>query len=143
MKDSRVYLPLDVEQMEQLSTSRSLTGSPIAGFAVTPELRSAHPGEDDEGWEYLAMQDAATSAAGRGLRVVAAADLPDGSVGEGATSDDPAEVTVIDEVPLRRIASLHVLDPAGKRDVDSDFELSWYDVTELDVVIDLVRADRT
>nr|WP_145225954.1 hypothetical protein [Rudaeicoccus suwonensis] len=130
-------------EMEELSASRSLSALPVAGFAVTPELRSAHPGEDDEGWEYLAMQDAATGAAGRGLRVVAAADLPDSSVGEGASSDDPAEVTIIDEVSLRRIASLHVLDPAGERDVDSDFELSWYDVTELDVVIDLVRADRS
>ncbi|NNG40245.1 hypothetical protein HJ588_13310 [Flexivirga sp. ID2601S] len=136
----RVYLPLDDASLAQLDESKVLDGKGIHGYAVTPELRESEPNEDAEGLEYLAMQDAATAAAGRDLRVVAAVDLDPQQVGEGAHGDVDTEVSLLGDVRLRWVASLHVLDPAGERDVDSDLELSWYDVTELPDVRTLLQS---
>ncbi|WP_265447666.1 DUF6912 family protein [Flexivirga meconopsidis] len=127
----RVYLPLDGPSLAHLDESKLLEGKGIHGYAVTRELRAAAPNEDAEGLEYLAMQDAATIAAGHDLRVVAAVDLDPEQVGEGAHGEVDTEVSLLGDVPLRWVASLHVLDPPGERDVDADLELSWYDVTEL------------
>lgn len=130
----RAYLPLDADELRALDETGTLPERPRTAFAVTDKLRVAQPTEDDEGLEYLATQDAATDAAARDLRVVAAVDVDSDLVTERSDTDTVSAVRVSGAPPRRRIASFHVLDPAGERDVDVDLELSWYDATELSLV---------
>lgn len=130
----RTYLPLDAEELRALDETGALPARTRHAFAVTDRLRAQLPNEDDEGLEYLATQDAATDAAARDLRVVASVDVDDDEVTERAESDAASAVRIEGAPPRRRIASFHVLDPAGERDVDADLELSWYDATELPLV---------
>ncbi len=143
----RVYLPatLDALPPEQVGPGRA--------HAVTPELRAALPGEDDEGWEYAALLAAADDAllllatrpAAPRLRVVLAADVPDTLVDGGTGPDEPASaVDLVAGVPWHTVVSVHVDEPAASADVvaalagDADAEerlvereLLWYDVTEV------------
>lgn len=128
---TRTYLPLDAEELAALGEVGSLPERTRRAFAVTDRLRAALPAEDDEGLEYLATQDAATDAAARGLRVVASVDVDDDEVTDLSDAEVASAVQVSGAPPKRRIASFHVLDPAGERDADVDLELSWYDATEL------------
>ena len=130
----RAYLPLDADELRALDETGTLPERPRTAFAVTDKLRVAQPAEDDEGLEYLATQDAATDAAARDLRVVAAVDVDSDLVTERSDTDIVSAVRVTGAPPRRRIASFHVLEPAGERDVDADLELSWYDATELSLV---------
>lgn len=131
---TRTYLPLDADELRALGDTGTLPARTRTAFAVTDRLRAALPTEDDEGLEYLATQDAATDAAARGLRVIASVDMDDDEVTD-LTEDHPASaVQVAGAPPKRRIASFHVMDPAGERDADADLELSWYDATELSLV---------
>ncbi|RNI23205.1 DUF6912 family protein [Flexivirga caeni] len=134
----RVYLPLDVDDLEALHRTRVLPAGARAAFAVTDRLRAAAPAEDLEGLEYLATQEAATAAAARGGRVVAAVDMRDEHVTDQPDGESPSAVRVSGELPQQHVASFHVLDPAGERDVDADLELSWYDATELALVLETV-----
>lgn len=130
----RVYLPLDDERMGDLAAG-SLDGDAETAYAITDAFRAVMPAsEDQEGLEFAVLQDAAAAAAVRGLRVVGVADVRSEALQPAGDSDDPARVTVRGPIERRRFASLHVLDPAGERDPDSDLELSWYDITELDQV---------
>ncbi|MFC6707825.1 DUF6912 family protein [Flexivirga alba] len=131
---TRTYLPLTADELRTLDETGALPGGARQAFAVTDRLRVALPAEDDEGLEYLATQDAATDAAARDLRVIAAVDVDDDDVSERPEADAASAVRITGAPPRRRIASFHVLDPAGKRDVDVDLELSWYDATELSLV---------
>ncbi len=133
---TRTYLPLTTDELRALDETGALPEEARHGFAVTDRLRAALPAEDDEGLEYLATQDAATDAAARDLRVIAAVDVDDDDVTERPEADVASAVQVTGAPPKRRIASFHVLDPAGERDADVDLELSWYDATELPLVRD-------
>lgn len=135
---TRTYLPLDADELRALEEAGALPERARSAFAVTDRLRAALPNEDDEGLEYLATQDAATDAAARGLRVIASVDVDDDEVTERSEADAASAVQIAGAPPRRRIASFHVLDPAGERDVDADLELSWYDATELPLVRDAV-----
>jgi hypothetical protein len=130
----RTYVPLTIDELATLAQTRALPDRDWIGFAVTDRLHDAAPGEDAEGLEYLATQDAATDAAARDLRVIAALDVDDDRVTDPKNTEFPSAVKVSGSVPMQQLASFHVLDPAGERDVDVDFELSWYDATELAVV---------
>ncbi len=137
----RVYLPVSTSAMTAMERDRELGGDPAVGFAVTEALTASLPSaEDEEGQEYASLQEAAAYAADHGLRVIAAADLDIHQIEQTATLDAGApdvlaRVEVLDGVPRRRIVSLHVLDPVDERDPAGDFELSWYDVTELAEVL--------
>lgn len=130
----RTYLPLDADELHALDETGALPDRPRDAFAVTERLRAAAPAEDDEGLEYLATQDAATQAAARDLRVVAAVDVDGDRVTDLPDAQVASAVRIEGAPPRRHVASFHVLDPAGERDVDIDLELSWYDATELSLV---------
>lgn len=143
----RVYLPAVLDQLpcEQVGPGRA--------HAVTPELRSGLPGEDDEGWEYAALLASADDAlvvlrdhpGSPRLRVVLAADVPDNLVDPGTGPDEPASaVDLVAGVPWEAVVSIHVDEPAATPDVRGalagdraaeerlvERELLWYDVTEV------------
>jgi hypothetical protein len=143
----RVYLPATLDQLprEQVGPGRA--------HAVTPELRTGLPGEDDEGWEYAALLAAADDAlallahrpAAPRLRVVLAADVPEAFVDPGTGPDEPASaVDLVAGVAWSAVVSVHVDEPAAAPDVVAalagdgaaqerlaERELLWYDVTEV------------
>jgi len=131
----RIYLPVDREELRVLEQTRALPDRIRTAFAVTDRLRASAPAEDTEGLEYLATQDAAVDAATRGLRVVAAVDLDDEDLTELPDAELVSAVQISGSLPQRHVASFHLLDPPGERDVDADLELSWYDATELALVL--------
>lgn len=137
----RVYVPLGRRGLLALADEKVLRAEPgdtLVAYAVTPGLAAAHPGEGVEELEYLAFCDAA--AAARALRetadarrVVVAADADADWLVD--TDGGTAAVAVRSELPLSRIASFHVDDPAAiAAGDDSPDELLWYDATELDEV---------
>jgi len=134
----RIYLPVDPAELRALEQTRTLPAGTRTAFAVTDRLRASAPAEDTEGLEYLATQDAATDAAARGLRVVAAVDLDDEELTELPDAESASTVRISGALPQQHIASFHLLDPPGERDVDADLELSWYDATELALVLQAV-----
>lgn len=140
----RCYLPLSAEQLEQLRGERRIAG-PVDGAAVTPALTSSHTSSDRDELEDLALQEAARGAAAAGSQViVAAVDLAEDRV-EPRTGATPGAVRVGD-VDLPRIAAFHLGDDVlegAPRILGEDatgIELSWYDTTELDHVLDLAYA---
>lgn len=163
MPRTRVYLPVTGADLTALARDRVLS-APRSACAVTRALEQAQRGADEEELEYLALQQAASdavpAAADAGERVaVAAADVePEGITG----IDTPAgqlppgraacSVTVSEQVALARIASFHLADdvavqpPASSDDPAEqeaeEMELSWYDVTELSLLVDLVTGTR-
>ena len=104
-----------------------LSAPPVPAYAVTPGLRAARPGADEEELEYDALMDAAAQP---GLAAVAAADVDPGWVGEDEDRGLSA-VALSEPLPLRRVVSFHVPDA-------QDGDLLWYDATEADVVVGLV-----
>ena len=147
MSRTRVYLPLTGEDCRTLASERRLESPPRAAHAVTRALEVAHPGVDLEVHEHLALQAAArtalAAAAGTGGRVVVgAADVDPSLVVDAAGQrEEPSVVRLTEPLPLARIASFHLGDAqlavVGSRD-DEEIELSWYDATELGVVISLL-----
>jgi hypothetical protein len=136
----RVYLPLARHGLLELAQERALRSGarPLVAYAVTPGLEAAHPGEGAEELEYLAFCDAAAAAISvrespTDRRVVLSADAdPDWLAdSEGGT----AAVALTADLPLSRIASIHVDDAAALEAGDeSPDEMLWYDATELDEV---------
>ncbi len=146
---TRIYRPLTTVELRRLGDEGVIGPAPFAAYTVTPGLRREHPGVDEEELEYLAFTDAVTTGLSGGdggggrdaVRVVAAADVDDELV--VPAGDGPlAAVHVTAPVARRQVASFHVADAAGRRGparaaADGIPELSWYDATELDVVVDL------
>ncbi|KGN28743.1 hypothetical protein N798_16960 [Knoellia flava TL1] len=135
----RVYLPLDAGALDTLRRTGEVGPAPVAGHtAVAPSARPGL-GNDDEEREYAAWSAAATDAAAlaqRGeRRGVASADVDAAVV--NATTEDGTTVELDSVVALPRIASFHIDEEPGGEVAD----LLWYDVTELDDVIRLVRGD--
>ena len=126
---TRIYVPLTVASLRGLRSSGRLEPARFTAYAVTTDLRRGNPGADLEELEFIAFTDAAS--AGQ-APVIAAADVDADLVtdlldGGSATS----AVRIASPVARRQVASFHVADPGG-----SDY--SWYDATELDVVLDAV-----
>lgn len=122
----RVYLPATLPLLRQWLAGGAVP-APRAGFAVTPALRSAEPGADEEELEYAATRLAVEAAAqlpagpGDGRRVVLAVDA------DAVVRDDVAgAVEVAVPVPWRAVAAGLV--DAGGADRG---ELLWYATQEL------------
>lgn len=147
MSLTRVYLPLTAADCRVLSARRLLSAAPLAAHAVTRALEVSLPGAEMAVYEHQALQAAAREALD-GARtsgervVVAAADVDSELVEDRAgQKQSPSVVRVTDQVALPRIASFHLADPDAALttpDEDSDLELSWYDATELGVVLELL-----
>jgi hypothetical protein len=110
----RVYVPLTVPGLLELQNRGRLARAPIPAHAVTPTLREAWAGADDEELEYAALMAAAydslvliaeTDAEPR--RIVVAADVEDVDL---VLTDDETAVTVTTEIPLARCSAVHVDD---------------------------------
>jgi hypothetical protein len=160
----RVYLPTTFEQLRSLRDSGFQP--PVLAHAVTPSLREWYVEGDLEELEYAASAEAAaesvrllaTTPSAVARRVVVAADVPDAVVRPG--SGRRSSVVVDAPVTLAQVVSVHVDDDEAGEDVraavqafaaaqqgDQDAvatveqaagsELLWYDVTELDDVLDL------
>jgi hypothetical protein len=139
MSPTRIYLPLNAARLRDLATTRVLGPAPLAAHGVTSNVRAGDPNGDQEGWEYVALGEAAEASAaslpaGERRRVVAAADVDDSWVSAADADGVASAVTVSQAVPMQRIASFHV----DEKDVADDDELLWYDVTELDGLLDLL-----
>ena len=110
----RVYVPLTVPGLLELQSRGRLSPAPMAAHAVTPALRRAWEGADDEELEYAALMAAAYDSlvliGARGAdprRIVVAADVADADVLLG---DDDTAVQVTAEVPLALCGAVHVDD---------------------------------
>lgn len=145
MTTVRCYVPLQVEQLTTLRDDRRLTG-PLRATAVTRSVRAATPSGDTEEWEYVSLQAAARGMLVEGHPViVAAVDLEDSEV-DASRAEGP-QVRVGD-VALPRVAALHLGDDVvtGDRsalpaaDDEGEIELSWYDTTEIEHVVELATA---
>jgi hypothetical protein len=141
MTQTRIYLPLNGSRLQALAASRSLSGAPLAAFAVTSRLERSLPTGEEEEWEYAALCEAVEAAGALrerpdAKRVVAAADVDPAWVVASAGDGTPlSAVEVSEAVPLRRIASFHIDELPG---ADGTEDLLWYDATELDEVTRLV-----
>lgn len=133
---TRVYVPLSADDLDQLADTGQLPGADREVHGVTTKLERVQPGEDREGWEFLALQEAAGRAPGSRI-VVGAADLPSGQVAP-AVSGAASAMRVTGPVLRRYVVSLHVGDEGEVVTDEDDVELSWYDITELDEVRRLV-----
>lgn len=145
----RIYLPAT---LDELASPEGL--EPRLVHAVTPALRSALPGEDEEGLEYAAQLLAADDSldllerAGSGARrrIVVAADVPEDAVEpvEDGPDQAPSAVRLTTPVVWDDVACAHVDEPEAEGDVlaalDGDSaaaerlaerDLLWYDRTEL------------
>jgi hypothetical protein len=166
----RVYVPLTIARLRAANSRPGVLAPSGLVFAVTDELRAEYPGADDEELEYLAMSDAARASlrllAGESepdwLRVVAAADV------DNARSEpdlDRAIARVSEEIPWKRIASVHVdgadaaplvraaadvIDAADLGDLDAEFtvgnaediDLAWWSPNEVRFLLeDLDQQD--
>lgn len=141
MTTVRCYLPLRPDQLEQLRSARQL-GGPLPATAVTDQVRELIPDGDEEEREFIAAQVAAASLVASGSPVlVAAADVQ----ADVVLPDEGAWVQVA-SVDLPRVAAVHVGDDVVTGDsaalpgLDEEIELSWFDTTELDHVIELTQA---
>ena len=138
---TRIYRPLTVAELRRLGAEGAVGPEPFTAYAVTTALRGQHPGADEEELEYLAFTAAAAALSGA-VRVVAAADVDQELVTARSDGGPVTGVRVAVAVPRRAVVSFHVPDPAdAPRDeavAGGMPELSWYDATELDVVVDLL-----
>lgn len=145
-----MYLPGTLATIETLRTRRELPPGPA--YAVTPALR-AELGDaaDLEELEYEAFTQAAAASlellrvadpALARRRVVVSADVPVRLV---RPDPDPAggtaRVAVAGPVPLAAVAAIHLDSDAAEPEVTAtlagetdevEYELEWYDVSELE-----------
>lgn len=144
--------------------------APLRAHAVTGALREWYAEGDSDELEYTASAEAAEdslrllSAGEPCRRVVVAAEVPDAWVQPHAAGA-PSSVLVTSAVTLERVVSVHLDDADAEPDVtaavaalpaadagdeDARFtvdgvqghELLWYDVTELDDVLDATTHPR-
>ena len=139
MSLTRIYLPLSAARLRELASSRVLGPGPLPAHGVTGSVRAGDPNGEQEGWEYVALGEAAEASAaslppGERRRVVVAADVDDSWVTAADVDGVASAVTVSQPVPMQRIASFHV----DEKDVADDDELLWYDVTELEALLHLL-----
>jgi hypothetical protein len=128
---TRVYVPLAAADLRRLADRGRLEPAAFTAYAVTTDLRREHPTADDDELEFLAFTDAARPS-GASARLVAAADVDADVVTDLLDPAEPVSaVRVAATVSRRQVASFHVADVPGP-------DYSWYDATELDVVLDLL-----
>ncbi|WP_182906118.1 DUF6912 family protein [Microbispora sp. H13382] len=127
----RVYLPSTIPALARVVAAGELGPAPLTGFAVTPALIEWYVSGDTEELEYVALTEAARAslrmlAADRkdgvevaARRIVIAAEVPDETVKAGAELEERARVRVLEAVPLRLVAAVHVDDPDAVPDVEA------------------------
>ncbi|WP_169982849.1 DUF6912 family protein [Microbispora sp. H10836] len=127
----RVYLPSTIPALARVVAAGELGPAPLTGFAVTPALIEWYVSGDTEELEYVALTEAARAslrmlAADRkdgvevaARRIVIAAEVPDETVKAGAELEERARVRVLEPVPLRLVAAVHVDDPDAVPDVEA------------------------
>jgi hypothetical protein len=159
----RVYLPLTSSSLRRAREVGSFGPAPLPGHAVTPALLEALGGAtDEEDAEYSAMTAAGLESLtllgddDAPARVVAAVDVA--SWEPRPDQGDPSAVEVGFDVPLKRLAAVHVdgadamahvlaareslradagldeLPEAVERCLD--LELGWFAAQELDALLD-------
>lgn len=161
----RVYLPATSSQLRGLAENGSIGPAPLTAFAVTPGLREWYVDDDIDELEYAASMEAARSSlrlieadpAAARRRVVISLDAPDDTV---TIRDDldRGVVSLASDVSSKQIAAIHVddadaeqtiaaaaeaIDRADLGDEDAQqaaddaegYELSWYDPSELGLVL--------
>lgn len=143
MTTVRCYVPLSPDQLATLSRERRLPG-PLPATAVTDAVRAANAAGDRDEWEDDALQEAAAGlVAGSRPVVVAAVDLTEDRVDAGHAQ---GAAVVVGNIDLSRVAAIHVgddvvsSDPAALGPAGEAVELSWYDTTEIALVVDLARS---
>jgi hypothetical protein len=161
----RVYLPATVETLRVLLDTGEVGPAPLGGYAVTPALREWYVDDDLEELEYAALLDAARASlrlldldpkAPR-RRVVIAADVP----AVPRPDLDRSAVELVEPVPIRVVASVHVDAPEAEPAVaaaadavveadlgseDAQFlldeaeghELAWYASQEIGALLELL-----
>jgi hypothetical protein len=121
----RVYLPATLPAIAALLLSEQISQPPVRGYAVTPALREWYSSGDMEELEYIALLHAARASlrllredpqAPR-RRVVLAAELPEEQIVGNAGFDEPALVEIKIAVPLAKIVSGHIDDPAAAAEI--------------------------
>jgi hypothetical protein len=161
---TRVFVPATVPLLRTLR-ERGLA-APLAAHAVTAALREWYVEGDGDELEYAASSEAAAAslrlladdAEAPPRRVVLAAEVPDGQVravagsarsavvvGERLTADRVVSIHVDDDVAADDVAAaVRAIPAADGGDEDSQLavedaeghELLWYDVTELDDLLE-------
>ncbi|MDO5502669.1 MAG: hypothetical protein Q4G67_05785 [Actinomycetia bacterium] len=141
MRSRRVYFALTHDQLQTLADERELP-SGLEGFTaveiagVDARLSPAAAREEAEfvAFSAAAGPDSGSGAGGAARRIVLSADLPRASLQDRPDFADGALGVVTTEVlPLRLVASVHI-DEAGTGEQPA--ELLWFDVTELEAVIE-------
>ncbi|MEU6407243.1 hypothetical protein [Microbispora sp. NPDC046933] len=127
----RVYLPSTIPALARVVAAGELGPAPLTGFAVTPALIEWYVSGDTEELEYVALTEAARAslrmlAADRedgvevaARRVVIAAEVPDETVKTGADLEERARVRVLEPIPMRLVAAVHVDDDGAAPDVEA------------------------
>ncbi|GAB3156346.1 DUF6912 family protein [Microbispora hainanensis] len=127
----RVYLPSTIPALARIVAAGELGPAPLTGFAVTPALIEWYASGDTEELEYVALTEAARAslrmlAADRAdgartaaRRVVIAAEVPDETVKTGAGLEERARVRVLEPIPMRLVAAVHVDDADALPDVEA------------------------
>lgn len=127
----RVYLPSTIPALARVVAAGELGPAPLTGFAVTPALIEWYASGDTEELEYVALTEAARAslrmlAADRAdgaqtaaRRVVIAAEVPDETVKTGADLEERARVRVLEPIPMRLVAAVHVDDADALPDVEA------------------------
>lgn len=139
----RVYVGTTFTGLRSLHTSGTLGPAPLAARAVTPALREWYAEGDTEELEYVALTAAAADSlallgdAPSDLprrRVVIACEAPDDAV--AAVGDPRSAVRVDAEVPVAKVASIHVDDPAADLADPDGWELMWFATQELEHLLE-------
>jgi hypothetical protein len=93
----RIYIPATLSMLQQLVADGSLR--PVSGtaFAVTPKLREAYAGGDDDELGEVALQEAALAS----LRLLAGAAEDSGQSGDELPPRRAVLVADVDDVTLR------------------------------------------
>ena len=156
---SRVYLPATLAVIARLRGEPYGLPADVSAHAVTPELREWYADGDEEELEYIAFTRAAQEALLLLGRAVLAADIPSDQVVRVDPQLGSSSVQIGSPVRLGEVAAIHVDGAAAEPaiaaavavagaaaagddeaqftvDGAEDYELEWYDPTELD---DLLR----
>jgi hypothetical protein len=121
----RVYVPATLSGLAQFAKQGELGPVPLTGYAVTPELREWHEGDDEEELEYAALTAAARAslrllavpgAEPRYRRVVIAAEIPDAAV--LPDGELPGLARIEHAIVSGEVAAFHLDDPAAEPAVE-------------------------
>ncbi|WP_216379148.1 DUF6912 family protein [Arcanobacterium phocae] len=141
----RIYIPMIFSELLADHVS------PRRVHAVTSALRASVPHEDNESYEYIATLAAADDSLRllnnypdeRRRRIVAVAEVPDGSLLPASKPDLPTEIDLDVQVFWKNVESFHIDAPGSEElvqraiegDEDAflatgDIELLWFDISE-------------